>query len=423
MDPTLSLDEFAHHASRYSINLNGLIEKDPTFNPVLGGQAKVYRGTIRYQMEDGPAPGNATTVPCETQVAIKTVRYLPQNQTAITRALQEVHLWSKLRHDNVLELLGIVTDFEETVSIISVWMPKGNAREYVQDRAVDPRPFVLDIAKGLEYLHAHKPGPIYHGDLKGANVLIARDGRALLTDFGFSYLSESSFSIALPDHMGGTLRYMAPERLDNSAPSAKGDVWAFGMTVLEKQLHSDEESIPSEETDVDSSCATLLDESNLYSAKEKDPYYRIPDDVGSLSMSSTLGERALHSRPRIPITPSEISPDDTVILFMGSTASGMSNFINKLTGMPEEPDAGSLASRTRNIEAYSYDHANGRFIFVDTPGFNSTDGALPDAVLNVVARWLEQYAKSFLHTLFRFVYDGIDATEKFRSLALFTLGE
>ena len=56
--------------------------------------------------------------------------------------LKEVHTWSKLNHPNVLPLIGITTDFECTVSIVSPWMEKGNARDFVQNKSNDPRPLV-----------------------------------------------------------------------------------------------------------------------------------------------------------------------------------------------------------------------------------------------------------------------------------------
>jgi len=51
-------------------------------------------------------------------------------------------MWSKLRHVNVLPVLGITTIFELTPSIVSLWMQNGNAYDYVQDQSVDPRPLV-----------------------------------------------------------------------------------------------------------------------------------------------------------------------------------------------------------------------------------------------------------------------------------------
>ena len=58
------------------------------------------------------------------------------------QVLREVHLWSKLRHENIVPLLGIVTRFDCTISLVSEWMHRGNAYQYVQNTDVDPRPLV-----------------------------------------------------------------------------------------------------------------------------------------------------------------------------------------------------------------------------------------------------------------------------------------
>ncbi|KAG6330883.1 hypothetical protein ID866_8208 [Astraeus odoratus] len=184
----------------------------------------VYQGTIHA---DG------------TKVALKFIRRaLFGDVNTINLVLKEVHLWSKLRHENVLPLIGITTKFDLTISIVSQWMEKGNAHDYVQDTTIDPRPLVTGIARGLHYLHNHQPGAVIHGDLKGLNVLIAEDGRALLTDFGLSYLGDSSFSISIPlVGEGCTLNWASPEILDGCRTAPKADVWAFGMTTLELFTH------------------------------------------------------------------------------------------------------------------------------------------------------------------------------------------
>ncbi|KAG6326350.1 hypothetical protein ID866_12738 [Astraeus odoratus] len=113
-------------------------------------------------------------------------------------------------------------------------MYKGNAREYVQDVAVDPRPLIEGIAHGLHYLHCHQPFPIVHGNMKGTNVLISGDGQPLLTDFGSLNLVCSSFTTSTPCFGAvGTLRWNAPEILEIPEASTTADIWAFGMTVLE----------------------------------------------------------------------------------------------------------------------------------------------------------------------------------------------
>ena len=69
-------------------------------------------------------------------------------------------------------------------------------------------------------------------------MLVSNDGHALLTDFGFSHLSEASFSLAVEQRQGGTLNWMAPEYLEMNEPkmTTAGDVWAFGMTALASRL-------------------------------------------------------------------------------------------------------------------------------------------------------------------------------------------
>ena len=55
---------------------------------------------------------------------------------------REAHVWSKLRHRNVLQVVGFTTKFDHTISLVSPWMERGNARDYVQNVNIDPRPLV-----------------------------------------------------------------------------------------------------------------------------------------------------------------------------------------------------------------------------------------------------------------------------------------
>ncbi|KAI6110503.1 kinase-like domain-containing protein [Pisolithus thermaeus] len=150
--------------------------------------------------------------------------------TSAQHAVDEINIWSQLRHENIMPLLGITTKFDNTVSMVTEWMERGNAHRYVQNMAVDPRPLLLDIARGLNYLHDLS---IVHGDIKGENVLISGTGRALITDFEFSYQSNLAPGLNADPPRGGTLRWLAPENLDTCAVSRQADIWAFGMTVLE----------------------------------------------------------------------------------------------------------------------------------------------------------------------------------------------
>ncbi|KIM64460.1 hypothetical protein SCLCIDRAFT_115246, partial [Scleroderma citrinum Foug A] len=151
----------------------------------------------------------------------------------------EAHVWSKLSHENILPFFGITTKFDLTVSIVSKWMMAGNAHDYVQDPTIDPRPLMAGIARGMCYLHTHPLGPIVHGDLKGSNVLISDEGHALITDFGYTSLANSSFNMTVAAPKGGTIKWTSPEIIESFGAereclmSIEGDTWAYGMTCLE----------------------------------------------------------------------------------------------------------------------------------------------------------------------------------------------
>ncbi|KAF8173579.1 kinase-like domain-containing protein, partial [Mycena galopus ATCC 62051] len=144
--------------------------------------------------------------------------------------LGELHTWSKLNHPNILELLGYI-EVDNTIGIVSPLITNGDATSYLsKHRTTDPGPLLRDVAEALSYLHNLN---IYHGDLKGANILVSQSGRARLTDFGASKIVEDSLSTKINNYTV-TLRWAPPERINGgSTANAEGDVYSFGMTALE----------------------------------------------------------------------------------------------------------------------------------------------------------------------------------------------
>lgn len=74
------------------------------------------------------------------------VRGLEKHSLAILTSPQHtingICIWTQVEHENIMPLLGITTKFDQTVSMVTEWMARGNAHSYVQDVAVDPRPLV-----------------------------------------------------------------------------------------------------------------------------------------------------------------------------------------------------------------------------------------------------------------------------------------
>ncbi|KAG2356602.1 kinase-like domain-containing protein, partial [Suillus spraguei] len=137
--------------------------------------------------------------------------------------------------------------FGSIPALVSPWLENGSLTEYLQRKHKILSynwKFALvsstleDVARGLQYLHSNS---IIHGDLSGNNVLVDKDGKASLIDFGLSALHSERISQALvPINAEGTVHYMAPECLtfddeDNewSVLSPKSDVYSFGGIMLQ----------------------------------------------------------------------------------------------------------------------------------------------------------------------------------------------
>lgn len=86
-----------------------------------------------------------------------------------------------------------------------------------------------ELGAGLDALHA---AGIVHRDIKASNVMIDREGSALLTDFGLAK-GRAYTVLTRPGQVMGTLDYLAPELIKGQAAQAASDVYALGCTVFE----------------------------------------------------------------------------------------------------------------------------------------------------------------------------------------------
>lgn len=90
---------------------------------------------------------------------------------------------------------------------------------------------MLDIARGLQYLHSHKPSVI-HRDCKSSNILVTSKGVAKITDFGLAKVKQSTRSMVRS--LVGTVNWQAPE-LWHPHPkyNHKVDVFSCAMVFWE----------------------------------------------------------------------------------------------------------------------------------------------------------------------------------------------
>ncbi|KAF8317287.1 kinase-like domain-containing protein, partial [Cantharellus anzutake] len=150
----------------------------------------------------------------------------------IQRLKREMRVWSRLSHANIIPLLGYVNG-EDGHGLVSPWYPEGNAINFIKNHPSANKDMICaDVASGLTYLHSQCP-PIVHGDIKGVNILIASDGRASICDFGLSRVLDDDPTGFTSTVVGMTLRFSAPELLENNEKTVDADVYAYGCTCIE----------------------------------------------------------------------------------------------------------------------------------------------------------------------------------------------
>ncbi len=140
----------------------------------------------------------------ERPVAIKVLWSVGYDPRALAR---EARVVAELSHPNIVTVYDIGVARDRSFVVMEL-VDGGSMRRWLEQ--TKPRPqrvvaMLMSVARGLA--HAHRMG-IVHRDFKLDNVLVSRDGRALVTDFGLA----TRAGVAGEHHGVGTLPYMAPEQ-------------------------------------------------------------------------------------------------------------------------------------------------------------------------------------------------------------------
>ncbi|KAG8903323.1 hypothetical protein FRC01_009242, partial [Tulasnella sp. 417] len=117
--------------------------------------------------------------------------------------------------------------------LVASWMRKGDVMRYLEadrDRHRKCIPLIVDIARGLDYLHNQD---IMHGSLKPSNILINDDGRAVLSDFSLAKAAVVGARNTQINLQVNVFRYQALEVISDEPISTASDVWSWAMTSLE----------------------------------------------------------------------------------------------------------------------------------------------------------------------------------------------
>ncbi|XP_076907449.1 serine/threonine-protein kinase BSK5-like [Bidens hawaiensis] len=191
-----------------------------------GGFGKVYKATV--SCENGEA----------FIVAVKRLNR-SSNQGA-TEFWAEIKMLTKLRHCNLVSLIGYCNDNSEMILIYD-YISNGSLYHHLHIYGTNLSwlqrlKISIGAARGLEYLHtgAHTRHGIIHRDVKSFNILLDGVYDAKVSDFGLSKLcptNESNTQVSADGN--GTLGYIDPEYFLTYQLTIKSDVFAFGVVLFE----------------------------------------------------------------------------------------------------------------------------------------------------------------------------------------------
>ncbi|KAK4347616.1 hypothetical protein RND71_033955 [Anisodus tanguticus] len=181
-----------------------------------GGFASVFYGELRGE-----------------KAAIKKM-----DMQATKEFLAELKVLTHVHHLNLVRLIGYC--IERSLFLVYEYVENGNLSQHLRGLVPGKAPLpwstrlqiALDTARGLEYIHEHTVPVYIHRDIKSANILIDKNFRAKVADFGLTKLIEAKGG-SMNTRVVGTFGYMAPEYGQFGDVSPKIDTYAFGVVLYE----------------------------------------------------------------------------------------------------------------------------------------------------------------------------------------------
>ncbi|KAM0914223.1 hypothetical protein ACQ4PT_011659 [Festuca glaucescens] len=185
-----------------------------------GGFGSVYRGFLNE---------------LNLHVAIK--RVSKGSKQGRKEYASEVRIISRLRHKNLVQLIGWCHGGEELLLVYEL-MPNGSLDRHLYGANTNVLPWsvrheiVLGLGSALLYLHQEWEQCVVHRDIKPSNIMLNASFSAKLGDFGLARFIEHG-RVSLTTALAGTMGYMDPECMTTGRTNTESDIYSFGVVLLE----------------------------------------------------------------------------------------------------------------------------------------------------------------------------------------------
>ena len=173
----------------------------------------------------------------DRRVAIKTIKVENLSEEAATeyeaRFRTEARSAARLQHPNIVSVYDSDRDLD--IAYLVMEFIQGEDLKHHLDMGTrytleQTLGIMGDLLSALEYAHQQN---IVHRDIKPANLLIEKNGRIKLTDFGVARIQDSGDATRTQGTMVGTLKYMAPEQVQGLPVDARADLFAAGIVLYQ----------------------------------------------------------------------------------------------------------------------------------------------------------------------------------------------